>query len=192
MRGLCFVCYKREQEEKARAKPAKVKKVVDYEAKFKLQLGKDEARRKKAKAARRESFPVKKAKLHTIFSKFIRLRDTDADGYCNCICCGVRTAWPNVQCGHFMIRERMPTTWDEQNCAGQRDGCNMSASGNQYEMGLALDVRYGNGTAEKLVIKSKGLQKFTTAELDEKIAYYTEQVQRLLQKKNFDPWQKKK
>ena len=53
MRGLCFVCYKREQEEKQRAKPRKVVKVVDYEAKFKLQLEKDEARRKKAKAAKR-------------------------------------------------------------------------------------------------------------------------------------------
>lgn len=176
-RGLCDLHYAQEQREKEQANKKK-------------QAERAKQRRAKAVQKRRESIPVLKRKLDEVFSKFIRLRDTNEDGVGYCIDCGARMTWEHVQCGHFMVRERMSTRWNEQNCAGQRDGCNMEASGRQYEMGLGLDSRYGKGTADSLVQQSLNIRQWTPQDLMEMILDYREKVNELLKTKNFQPWQK--
>lgn len=176
-RGLCDLCYSKEQKEKERANK-------------KAQAERSKLRKAKAVQKRRESIPVLKKKLDEVFSKFIRLRDTNDEGIGYCVDCGARVTWEHIQCGHFMVRERMSTRWDEQNCAGQRDGCNMEGSGRQYEMGLGLDQRYGKGTADKLVAMSHHTRQWTPPELQELIEQYKIKVNELLQTKTFQPWQK--
>ena len=95
------------------------------------------------------------ADLDKVFSIFIRLRDIDADGFSYCVTCGKPMTLKTSQCGHFISRRHFSTRWEEKNCAAQCVGCNMFAQGKQYEFGLAIDMRFGVGTAQKLLIQSK-------------------------------------
>lgn len=93
------------------------------------------------------------------FSLMIRQRDADRDDFCRCITCGVRKHWKEMDCGHFISRKHKSTRYDPQNCAAQCKGCNIFSQGKQFEFGLAIDRRYGQGTAEKLLLKSKMICK---------------------------------
>ena len=47
--------------------------------------------------------------------------------------------------------------------------CNLFEQGNQYIFGLNLDKEYGEGTAEKLQQKARGLVKLSNDDLNELI-----------------------
>lgn len=99
------------------------------------------------------------ADLDKAFSIFIRLRDINDDGYSSCVTCGKLMTLKTSQCGHFISRIHYATRWEEKNCAAQCVACNMFKQGKQYEFGLAIDKRYGVGTAQKLLIQSKNTFK---------------------------------
>jgi len=146
------------------------------------------AKEKKAKLRKKKAESVSKLtkKLDTVFSLFIRLRDTDANGIGRCIDCGEIVEWSNLQCGHFASRTKMSTRWDEQNCAGQKDGCNMFQQGRQFEFSIGLDERYGAGTALRLITASREVRKYTSAELLELIEIYRGKVIELAASKAFE------
>ncbi len=140
---------------------------------------------------KRESLPVKKKKVELMFSKFIRLRDTDEYGRGNCIDCGAPLEWGKGQCGHFRRRDLMPTTFDERNCNLQWSKCNGPVGkGMEYEHGMAIDEKYGEGTARELYILSLGEAHFTAEDYDQMLAYYTQKVNELINTKHFEPWKK--
>jgi hypothetical protein len=147
-------------------------------------------RKKKIRAAKAESIIRLTEVLDNVFSRFIRLRDTDADGVGYCIDCNSRVAWDKIDCGHFIVRKYKSTRWDEQNCAAQWSYCNGPLSGRQFEFGKGIDLKYGAGTAEAILLRSKEEKKWSTDELKSLIAYYTEEVSALLATKNFLPWKK--
>lgn len=115
-------------------------------------------------------------KLDRIFSKYIRQRDTQ-DGYGKCITCGRFMKYEDLDCGHFISRTARSTRWDEQNCHAQCRSCNRFQQGKQFEYGLAIDRKYGEGTAEQLLIKSKTTARYTAFELQELINHYKRQIQ---------------
>jgi hypothetical protein len=88
-----------------------------------------------------------------------------------------------MQNGHFMSRQFMSTRYDEQNCQVQCVGCNMFKFGEQFKFSLALDYKYGKGTAEELLHKSRQINKMTSKEFEEKISYYKLIVEKLLKDK---------
>lgn len=88
----------------------------------------------------------------------------------------------NMQCGHFQSRSKFPTRWDEQNCNAQCIGCNMFKYGEQYKYALAVDMKYGDGTATKLAQRANEIKKWSISELEEiindaklQIKFYEEQ-----------------
>jgi len=93
--------------------------------------------------------------LWTWFSRFIRLRDADRNGMCKCITCKKIFFWKEGDAGHFISRNHKATKYDIQNVNAQCIHCNRFQSGNQFEHGLAIDDKFGSGTAQKLLIKSK-------------------------------------
>jgi hypothetical protein len=169
-RGLCDSCYAKEQQAKAK------KREITEKAKVK----KTKLREKKA-----NSISKLRDTLDQVFSKYIRLRDTDKHGYGYCIDCRERIEWKNVQCGHFISRQAMATRWDEQNCQAQKDGCNMFKQGRQFEFGIGLDHLYGPGTAEQILTRSREIKKWAAFELKEMIQHYNEKVAELLKSKQF-------
>jgi hypothetical protein len=82
-----------------------------------------------------------------------------------------------------MSRKHMATRYDEQNCQVQCVGCNMFKDGEQFKFSLALDSKYGKGTAEDLLRKAKKTLKIMPQDFEEKISYYKLIVEKLLKEK---------
>jgi hypothetical protein len=118
-------------------------------------------------------------KLDKVFSQYIRLREAK-NGNSECFTCGKVDHWKRLQNGHFMSRKHLSTRWDETNCQVQCAGCNVFRYGEQYKFSVGLDTKYGIGTAESMLLKSKETLKIDNIELEAKIKYYQDLVERLL------------
>ena len=118
------------------------------------------------------------SKLDTVFSKYIRLRNAK-DDLVECFTCGKQDEWKKMQCGHFRSRSHYSTRWNEINCQVQCVGCNMYKQGEQYIFGVKLDSKYGEGTANELLLKSKMIQKFTTQDLRDLIQVYQDKISKI-------------
>lgn len=123
-------------------------------------------------------------KLDEIFSLYIRLRDTDANGYGKCITSGKFVHFKDADCGHFISRNNMATRWDEKNANLQSRKDNRFLSGKQFVHGLAIDKKWGAGTAELMLIRSRAPYKLHEFELEAKIAYYKSEVEKLKKMKS--------
>ena len=111
-------------------------------------------------------------KLDAAFSQYIRWRDADADGLVKCCTCDTKKHVKAMQCGHFMSRRYYSLRWHEKNAHGQCYGCNIGDQGRQYEHSKHIDKKYGKGTAENLLKRSKDSRKYTNEELIQLIIYY--------------------
>lgn len=115
-------------------------------------------------------------KLDRIYSKFIRMRDADNEGYVSCVTCGKRFHWTEVHCGHWVKRQFMAVRWDERNTAAQCVSDNLYHGGKQDEFGKAIIDRYGLDAFNELLSKKHETKKWTRAELQELIETYTARV----------------
>lgn len=106
-----------------------------------------------------------KARADKYFSLYIRQRDA-VNGICTCVTCHVRGHWKTFDCGHFISRRYEATRYDEKNAAAQSQFANRFNQGMQFQFGLAIDKRWGKGTAEKLLLKSKMTCKRTRYDYD--------------------------
>ena len=84
-----------------------------------------------------------------------------------------------MQNGHFQSRRFLPTRFDEENCQVQCPACNVFRYGEQYKFGLALDGKYGEGTAEELEIVARKKTKINRWQYEGEISYYKELVEKL-------------
>ena len=117
-------------------------------------------------------------KLDSVFSQFIRLRDS-VDGYASCVTCGGTKPWKEQQCGHFFTRGRYATRWDENNCFTQDYRCNVALNGNYINYTKYMIDHFGREFVDALEMKSLLSIKVTTIELNEKITHYTQKVKEL-------------
>lgn len=114
-----------------------------------------------------------------VFSLAVRYRDCEYNGHDwvgNCITCDTRISLKQSHCGHFMSRRFPATRWSEENCNLQCPSCNTFHNGEQYKYGIALDLKYGEGTAERLHKESQQYFKVTRQYLEEIIADAKEQI----------------
>lgn len=135
---------------------------------------------KKARASTRKPTVAKlKKKADTAFSMYIRLRDAEFKGgnwWCQCITCGAWKPIKEIQNGHFQSRRYMSTRYHEQNCHSQCAKCNIFNQGEQYKYSLAVDKKYGPGTARKLELLAQQVKQFKTWELEEMIDEYQAKI----------------
>lgn len=130
-----------------------------------------------------KTFKAAMRKADKYFSQYIRLRDAISPELCKCVTCDAVGHWKMMDCGHFMIRSKYATRFDEKNCNVQCTYCNKFQSGRQAEHGIYIDERYGVGTAKSLIEKSKGYANFTKLGLDEIAAEYKLKIDCLKAKK---------
>ena len=100
------------------------------------------------------------------FSKYIRYRDSEG-GLSECITCSIKLPPKQMQAGHFVSRGKNILRYDDENVNAQCLGCNMFKSGEQYLYSIALDKKYGDGTAQKLMAQRHEIKQFKTYELQE-------------------------
>ena len=128
-----------------------------------------------------------KKELDKWFSLYIRLRDATDEGLCQCITCGKVSHYKKgIQNGHFQSRRFMSTRYDEKNCSSQCVACNMFRGGEQFRFALALDSKYGEGTAQELEFLSRLTVKFTRGDYEDKIRYYKSAVEKLKKEKGIE------
>ena len=127
-----------------------------------------------------------KKELDKWFSIYIRLRESTLDGVTQCFTCGKIDYHNKLQNGHFQSRRFMATRYEEQNCAPQCVACNMFRAGEQFKFALAIDAKYGDGTALELEYKARTTIKFTRADYEEKISYYKDVVKNLKKEKGIE------
>jgi hypothetical protein len=129
-----------------------------------------------------------KKELDTIFSVYIRLREANEYGYCQCFTCGVvRHYKDGMQNGHFQSRKHLSTRFSEDgNCEVQCVSCNIFGSGQQWKFGMNLDAKYGEGRAVELEFLARTTLKISRAEYEEKISYYKNLVSNLKEEKGIE------
>ena len=127
-----------------------------------------------------------KKELDTIFSLYIRLRESE-EGLVQCFTCGKVSHYKSgMQNGHFQSRKHLSTRWSETNCQVQCVGCNMFKAGEQYKFSVALDSKYGEGTAEELELLARTIMQVSRIDYEDKISYYKEAVDKLKKDKGIE------
>lgn len=111
--------------------------------------------------------------LDTIFSRYIRIKESN-DGVARCVTCGVRDSWKLMDNGHYIVRGKLGTRYDERNCHVQCRKCNRLGQGNMKQYTLFMRARYGQAIIDELKIKSR--ESIKTYELEGMIKYYKEKL----------------
>ena len=128
-----------------------------------------------------------KKELDKFFSLYIRLRDATAEGMVQCYTCGcVKHYKSGMQCGHFQSRRHHSTRWNEHNCQPQCVKCNMFEQGEQWKFGMALNIKYGEGTSKELEFLARTTLKKMRAEYEDDIRYYKAVVENLKKEKGIE------
>ena len=132
--------------------------------------------------------PISKLKkeLDKWFSLYVRLVNSNDYGESKCFTCGKIDYYKNLQNGHFQSRKHLATRFDLKNCQVQCPGCNVFRYGEQYKFSINLDVKYGAGTAEELLLLSKQTVKISRHEYLDYISYYKHIVKNLKKIKGID------
>ena len=133
-----------------------------------------------------------KRKLWGVFSLYIRNRDTDQDGYGNCISCQkpIQLGTQDCQAGHYIPKGKGGSHYfglprfagdelAERNCNAQCGSpCNISEGGNFINYEIGLREKYGSPATDEL--KEAGavnpVFKRTKPDLIEIINYYRGQL----------------
>ncbi len=111
-------------------------------------------------------------KLDKVFSLYIRQRYAK-NGIVECVTCGTKKHWKEVDAGHFCSRRHYSTRWEPQNVHVQCKSCNGFHAGQNYLMGKYIDKKYGCGTADELIKLSRQIKKFTDNDLKDLINRYS-------------------
>lgn len=115
------------------------------------------------------------------FHRFIRLRDTNKDGYGTCCTCGKEIHFHDGDAGHFVPRQHKATRWSESNVHLQCKYCNQWEGGAQYAYSKFL----GEDKSDELVRLSRTIYKLSDAEFEDIYYYYKEKVAELEALKTF-------
>lgn len=118
--------------------------------------------------------------LWPVFSRYIRLRDTDADGIGKCFTCSLRRYWRNADCGHGAGRQHHGTKYNELNNHLQCSKCNGFEGGRREAYKAEMDKRYGTGTWDLMEAASRKMTKLGKVECDILVEFYTKEIEKLL------------
>lgn len=111
-----------------------------------------------------------KADADKWFSKYVRYRDgaiVNGEWVARCITCFTSLPVAQMQAGHFQSRRFNSLRFDEENVNAQCVACNVFRYGEQFKYAKELDLKYGEGTSDRLAERRHELHKYTRQELQE-------------------------
>lgn len=132
-----------------------------------------------------------KKKLDGIFSKYVRLINSDSNGFVGCYTCGKLLFWKQIQNGHYVPRNTLATRFSEDNCRPQCIGCNLFGNGKFIDFRINLVREIGTRKVNSLEREKFKVFKIDSNWYTEKIIHYTKEVKRLLEEKRLDDKPKK-
>lgn len=123
---------------------------------------------------------TRKTALDKVFSEYIRIRDANSDGVCKCITCGKTGNWKyDMDCGHFVSRNKLSVRWDEKNANAQCHACNRFRCGEQFQHGKAIDIKHGAGTADRLIMFGKISFKIDALWIEDRISDFKNRIKKI-------------
>lgn len=122
-----------------------------------------------------ESLSTVVADLDAIFSKYIRMKTADENGYVSCVTCGFTDKYSQMHCGHFIPRSHMYTRFSESNCFAQCPDCNVRLKGNPVAFSQYLES-INPGSVDILMEQGNTVYRYTITELKSMISDYTQRV----------------
>lgn len=96
-----------------------------------------------SRALKKRSIPVLQKQLDTIFSIFIRLRDSNEQGLIKCCTCPKLGEFKSMHAGHYISRRHLSIRWDERNVHGQCPKCNLFDQGSGPAYSRFMIAKYG-------------------------------------------------
>lgn len=120
-------------------------------------------------------------KLDTVFSKYIRLRDSKAYGFkaFRCISCGQVKPYEQADAGHYINRRHMNLRYSEINCNAQCRYCNRFCEGNNSGYRQGLIEKYGEQKVQLLESQKNNYVKLTEFELNAFIELYNKKIKEI-------------
>lgn len=137
---------------------------------------------------KRPKLPTKallEKKLDKVFSRYIRLRDSDSLGYINCITCNKTLTYETAQNCHFISRKHRATRWDEFNCHAGCVGCNVFAGGRLDEYAFQIVDRYGSAVLATLIEAKHSNTQIKRPQLMDMIEVYEKKIEALQKKQGY-------
>ena len=122
------------------------------------------------------------------FSRYIRSRDSDDNGYAFCITCSSMHAVPDMDCGHFAGRGHMGTRYVETNAHAQCKKCNKYKGGEPAEHYLRIVEKYGKTEAESVLARSRAPDFSTAQTIREAGDYYKLKANQIAGAKGIKWW----
>ena len=104
-----------------------------------------------------------------LLQKYVRLAESDDNGYGKCVSCGQSFHWKDRQGGHFIERGKLSTKLDRRNVNSQCYGCNGFGKYHmekQAKYVMYIEKTYGKGTVDDLIKISHTTRKYTRDELE--------------------------
>jgi hypothetical protein len=123
------------------------------------------------------------SKLWKVFSEFIRLRDSDENGFGKCFTCNRIIHYKKGDCGHGIGRQHKSVKYNEKNNHLQCKPCNGFHGGKREVYKEMVNKLYGANTWELLEMASRKSFKWSQFEIDALTKHYQEQVNILQRKK---------
>ena len=106
-----------------------------------------------------------------VFSRIVRLRETDLYGNCSCYTCSYTNNWSKLQCGHFVDRGNMKLRFDFRNSRPQCPKCNCELDGNLKVYAEKLNEEQ-SGLPDTLIEESREPYHWTREELKQTLIAY--------------------
>jgi hypothetical protein len=91
-----------------------------------------------------------KKKCWDLFSEVIRLRDCNGGVYGNCVTCGARKHFSELQCGHFIPGHHNSVIFDLRNAHAQCFHCNIGLKSNPIRYYKFMLDKYGVEVIDEL------------------------------------------
>lgn len=117
--------------------------------------------------------------LDTVFSLFIRLRDSNDQGTVICFVSGEKVYYKEAQAAHWIPRANMVMRFCEQNVHACTKESNQYDPQHDDKYILKMLGFYGKNIVDDLIRRAQGLQKWTRPEIQEMIEDYSIKVANL-------------
>jgi len=132
--------------------------------------------------ARQKSLKTLKKESARLFQLYVRLRDSDSNGFGNCCSCGKNVHYKEADGGHFISRGYLCTLFNERNVHLQCKRCNLMG-GNASGYALFMLDRYGQEVIEELNIEKNKPTKYSKAFYEMFIEEFKQKIKELEEEK---------
>jgi len=135
-----------------------------------------------------------KKKTWKWFSKYIRVKHSDENGYCTCYTCGRVMKWNdrNCQAGHGIGGRTNNILFNEDIVRPQCYGCNVCGYGRLDEFADKLEKEIGRTKYKKILKSKREIKKYTEKELKEMEKHYKDKFFEIIEEKNLEYKEKRK